>query len=429
MIISKYGKLFLDYYNKKNNSDICPKDFVLNEVFPMLYSGNIKHLFVMNSPFNNPSNAKLGYDEKVKLFLAGVEEGKSDASFIIGSYANGLDSTTSYNISLDYIPKYSADDIYYSWIGGCLSVSLDTNNIHMLFDKVEILYDIYLGWKKLNNLSNNLIYKDYADGQITTWNGLWLEYYAKKQKKPYLPDFNPYATNSSGKRLNNVSWVSLFFNMANLYDDIEVNSYAYRYQKDNVTYGNVLIYLKKMNNLMNYYKSQFADSDYINTTELYSKICESNSFDHVCRTGVIGLIPFKPRILMLEEYVRTSKTVDAEKKKCYKQYNAYHYKIINLYIMSKLQVNNDEINKIVNLFYDLIDDKKTKSNGRQMIEKFWKVNNMTGLYGVLTEMASYANSEQKNVIEQIRRLFKNRNNDEFREIIALLKYEFTINKK
>ena len=430
MIVSKYGKLFLDYYNQKNNCAITPKEFVTDKLLPFLYNGK-RLMFVMNSIFTNPSNKKYSFDAKLKMFVEGVENGACDASIVIGGFAKGFDATTSFNVALDYIPKYSKDDVYLSWIGGALSVSLDTNNIQFLINSPEILYDIYTGWERLNVLNNDPIYKDFSENQINTYNGLWLNYLAKKSKRPSTPEFNPYIDSAIKKgdssSLINTSWISLLFNLGNRYNYDMVNAYVFRYVRDNFTYGNVSIYLKKMSNIIEYFRSNFEGYDYLSTLENYEKVVGRNSLDAICRYGVIGLIPLKPEILRLEE---KSYSKDADKNKCYNNINAYDQKFINLYIMSKLKFTDDQLDSIVKGLHTFKDSPSTKSSGTKIIEELWNAGNNLKVVSVLTKFAEYiGNGIEKETILSIEALFKSEKVIDYREIIAVLKYKYIMFNK
>jgi hypothetical protein len=387
MIISYYGKKFLKRYNEVEKKNLTPKEFFVKIYYPIFF-GNEKPLIrVMNSPFNqdNPKakkNRQIPEGREIILneFFAKIKEGKIDSCMFVGGYADGLTSTTSFNVSTEYDYIIDENEIYYSWIGCGLSLNL--NGINFLFDNDNILYDVYLGWEKYRELISEKLYENYSGKEIAKWNTHWL-----KNKYDTYPNkkFNPFddveSYDSKKHILKSTSWVKLLFLISNKYSNEIINTYAYRLDRTNETYGSVVIETKKIGGFLNFCKECFGTNDFLNQPKLYETILgTAYSIEKICELGSIGIVALKPKLFKLEEY--HSKTIDNQKKvkKLYGEAveNQFNYKLYNIYLMAKLNIKDIEkdIIEIAESLHKFQED--TRKNCGTLIDSILTTTNMSG---------------------------------------------------
>lgn len=358
MIISYYGKKFLNKYNEIEGKSLTPKDFFVKVFYPIFFMENKALIHVQNSPFNNPSNKKKKLTEKYDVFFEKINKGKIDASIFVGGYADGLTSTTSFNLAGDYNHLIDENEIFYSWIGQALSIKM--GGIDFLFDNENLLYDIYLGWKRYFELLSNPIYVDFKGNQISTWNANWItnEYQPYPNKK-----FNPFDVEKN--ELKSVSWVKLLFYISKKYPTTNLNAYAYKLGQTNETYGNIVIETETYDTYIKYCESYFEDNDFLNNNKdaIESILGTTYGMEKICEFGSIGYAAIKPKLLKYEEQRIKSNKDKKIINKLYKDIttNNSNHKLYNTYIMAILNLKNiekDIIEIAETLYYFQYDSRK-----------------------------------------------------------------------
>ena len=158
MITSTIGRLFLQAYNEEYGTNYDARTFFIEQFYPLFFGQNKQMMYVINSPFvqqlpscrdciigKNNFESKEKRQERLGLFLAKVDQGEADASIAIAYPSLNEIATTSGQVS-DIKIKITKEDVFYSWIGGALGVSV-SGGLMILFNNKMILLDIYKGWK------------------------------------------------------------------------------------------------------------------------------------------------------------------------------------------------------------------------------------------------------------------------------------------
>jgi len=391
MIISYYGKKFLKKYNEVEKKNLTPKEFFVNVFYPLFYGGEKSLMFVQNSPFSNPANKKKSNEEKLKLFFDKIENEVFDSSMFVGGYAEGLTSTTSFNVSTEYNHIIDEDEVFYSWFGHALSLKF--KGIDFLFDNENILYDIHLGWKRYAELLFDPMYKEFKGSQISTWNTHWLNnlYSTMPAKR-----FNPLENKSKDNRLESISWVKLLFYVSIKYPESIINTYAYKFSQTNETYGTIPIETKKIDCLLKFCQEYFGENNSLDYSGYENILGTGYSMEKICELGSIGMIALKPELLKMEEYHNKSIEVQKKIKKLYGEAieNEFNYKLYNIYLMAKLNMKDiqTDVIKIAESLYDFQYD--TRKNSKTLIDDILTTTNMSGFQKNMAEIMRVC-SEQK----------------------------------
>ncbi len=183
MVTSVIGKIFLQAYNAKYNKNHTPKEFFLEVYYPLFFGAEKYMMTAGNSPLENP---KLSWDdmilgkkpfetieqreERLRKFLEKVDSGVPDASVAVGYPTADAQATTSGQVSVCQ-EKIDPSEIYLSWIGAGLGVGVQ-GGMTILFDKAELLLDIFDGWSEYRKFLNTT--PNMKGNQVNTWNGQWI---------------------------------------------------------------------------------------------------------------------------------------------------------------------------------------------------------------------------------------------------------------
>ncbi len=441
MIISHYGKKFLKKFNEKENKNLSPKEFFVTIFYPLFFANEKSCLHVMNSPFNqyNPVAKKNrltpeGRDIILNQFFNKIKNGNIDSSMFVGGAATDLCSATSFNISLTHNYEIDENEIYLSWIGYGLSLYL--HGINFLFDDENILYDIYTGWQKYRDLISEKLYDKYTGKEIAKWNTLWL-----KNKYDEYPDikFNPFNnSNTYDSKLNilkSISWVKFLFNISQHVDSEIINTYAFKLDKSNITYGNILIKIKKLSSFLNFCKEYFNSNDFLTKSDLYEKIWgTAYSIDKICEFGSIGMLALKPNLLKMEE--KQHKTAD-DKIKIKKQYislfeNNLSNKLYKLYIMANLnEIGIEELVKEIALQLHAFQYSQRKNKGLTLVaDLFEPPFKFSKILASIIEIINIAKNINLPIsdIDKILLLkdLASKHKYDLDELMHLIKFEFTL---
>ncbi len=393
MIISYYGKKFLNKFNEVENKHLTPKEFFIENFYLTFFGGKKSLVHIQNSPFSNPSLSKKPVGEKLALFLDKIKKKEYGSEMFVGGFVSDLSLTTSCNVSINYNNIIDEDEIYYSWIGHALSIHMG-HGINFLFGDENILYDVYLGWGRYSELLSNPLYDKYKGNQISTWNMLWINDQYNVMGK--TPKFNPFDQNKDD--LKSISWVRFLFNLTAKYPNQTMDVYAYNFGQTNKTYGNVRIELKKIDSFLKFCSTYFTDSNFLNKPELYEAIFGTGySMSKICEFGSIGVSTLKPELFKLEEITHKSQEVQKKINNHFKlmSENNNIYKLYNLYLMAILnlkEIEGDVIEiakSLSNFQYDT-----RKNEGKQLVEKLLSSENINTFLKQITEMMKICESEK-----------------------------------
>ena len=424
MIISYYGKKFLRKYNEINKKDLSPKEFCVNIMFPLFFLQK-PLMYAINSAFSNPSYKKLSYEEKLKVFFENIDAGDIDAKIYIGGYADGFTQTTSFNISTEYNHTINKNEIYFSWIGQGLAIKL--GGIDFLFDNEEILYKIYLGWERYSELLNSELYTDFKGNQINTWNSHWLNniYSTFPQDK-----FNPLAESNPKKGLESISWIKLLFHLSNKHENIILNAYSYKIGQTNETYGNITFQLKKIAGFLKFCNEYFGGNLFLNSPQLFEKLFgNSYSVEKICSEfGLFGFEAIKPKLFRLEEYTNKSQINQNKLNGEYKSItnDEYKYKLLNLYLMAKIDMK--DMNIFIGIAQTLHNIKtKSRKNNQSVIEELLNVKTLTKFLEKINVLNEICNADNLNTeADELNELLKlvMENTDKLIDLMLLVKFNY-----
>ncbi|MFW5847861.1 MAG: hypothetical protein ACOCVF_02995 [bacterium] len=459
MLISNYGKIFLNYFNEKRKengeSEMTPKEFFLEELYPTLYEGRKKPLMqVLNSVFNQ--SGKYRKSEKIKLskkyqveplvsitnytsnknayfkkteelkysdlrnknkfsngwevllneFFDKIKSGERISSFFVKSFGGDLTNVTSFNRALEVEYDLTEENLFYSWIGHALAIRLD--KLNFLFNDPEILYDVYCGWKKYRELMDRSLYEHFSGGEINIWNGHWINNKYSKRKQSDS-EFNPLENDENiikNESLDFVSWIQFFFNLSNYKSKQSINkidSYVYKLDKQDTTFDYVCININEFDNLMDFCEINFNEVNETIDVNDFKKFYEKNTLylNKLCEFGIIGLFSLKPQLL----YLQDENKIKTKLNELNKSLGNKTFKLLKLYI--EMKYSEDFVEK-AEKFGDFLYRFK-KSNGKHLVNDLIKnKNNKNFLITIEEMMTIISNNDDINFLTELyKSAFKN----------------------
>ncbi|GAA4847369.1 hypothetical protein [Algivirga pacifica] len=328
MITAVAGKKLITVYNQKHSKNLSAKEFFEEVFFPVVLDSE-KYLFwEKNTPFTqgiskkdpNSPKYKPFYNKSERLnllqqFHRKVINGQRDASIAIGYSAS---DEKGYNLTsglvTDLQRDVSEEEVYCSWIGACLGVTV--KGISILFDDSYILLKLLEGWKVYRNLLDDPLNTNLAPNKINSWNGQWLTYCTGKDFDPSydyasLDNFGFFEEKDEKTIvIRLIEWPRLFFSLSYALPNQHLNSYLYILNKSNTTVGFVPFQLKAGRRIKKVYDQLFPKESYANI-----KVVEALFGEHilqVAKLGSIGLQALRPE--KLKEYFTNESSLKLDKK-------------------------------------------------------------------------------------------------------------------
>ncbi|WP_373811627.1 hypothetical protein [Porphyromonas loveana] len=300
MVTSVIGKIFLQAYNEKNGTAYAPKDFFMEIYYPLFFKGEKYLMTAGNSPFENPKlswkDMILGKkpfetaerrEERLRKFINKIDTGLADASIAVGYPSIDTLSTTSGQIS---IPQEQIDpaESYLSWIGAGLGVGVE-GGLTILFDKPELLLDIFEGWKVYRGLLNTT--PNMRGNQINTWNAQWLR---KKYDTVDTSESNNTAllTKDGLAGIDTLPWGELLVAISRHFSDPKMMGYVYNIGQTNTTVGFIPFALSPIRKAHQLYVRYFGADKCEKAMLLFGTAL---GFSMACRGGVIGMRALEPK--------------------------------------------------------------------------------------------------------------------------------------
>jgi len=166
MIAANIGKIFLDAYNEKYQSNYSAKEFFVEKYFSVFFDHEKYMQWITNSPFVQgikkgiPPNSD-ERQSKLQTLIDKITNIEADASIAIGFPSLDINASTSGQITNLNLPLKEAD-VYLSWIGSGLGIGVQSG-LSLLFSNKQILLDLFEGWQ---------VYRDYLNSTLGTANGL-----------------------------------------------------------------------------------------------------------------------------------------------------------------------------------------------------------------------------------------------------------------
>lgn len=305
MIAANIGKVFLDAYNEKHQSNYSAKKFFVEIYYEIFFNHNKYMMSAGNSPLENPKiswdnmrTGKIPYEtvekknDRFTKTIEKIDTGPADASIAIGFPTLDITATTSGQVtSLDLPIK--TDDIYLSWIGSGLGIGVQSG-LSLLFSNKQILLDLFDGWQ---------IYRDYLNNtpglrgnQINTWNGQWIAHrYDQLSYDAANPtaSFNPFgAMKDGGLEVNTQSWTKVLIGIARNFPETSLTSYIYSLGQMNITVGFIPFDLPRIRRPFELYYKYFGTNNLDQAERLFGTAI---GFTKACQMGAIGVNALEPK--------------------------------------------------------------------------------------------------------------------------------------
>ncbi|MGQ1910804.1 hypothetical protein ACT3CE_13580 [Marinifilum sp. RC60d5] len=324
MIASTIGRTFLKVYNEKTGNNYTAKEFFEKEYFETFYNHPKYMQWVTNSPFVQMKAGQKPHllskeerKEKLQNLHKKIDECEADASIAIGFPASETKefATTSGAVT-DINIKTENNDVYFSWIGGGLSVGI-AGGYSIYFNNPNILFKLYEGWKIYRNYLNDQSLLKLRGNQINTWNGQWLNFAFNKR---FREDFdftqlhtqNVFSVTDKVIEVNTINWSELFFNISNKYPQQTLTGYVFSLGQTNKTLGFYPFHFDKAKTLIRYYKLLFGEQAALNDAKDYESLFGIH-IKRACELGSIGLQALEPK--NLRKYFGNDSTLKLSKPK------------------------------------------------------------------------------------------------------------------
>jgi hypothetical protein len=333
MYTTTIGREFLKRYNEEKGSNLTAEQ-LFDEIFFPLFFDHHKYLMTAgNSPMENPkiswekimlgefypkkhkkAGTKYVYetkDERHKRYhrfkTDKVDQLVVDDSTALGypTLENITTGTSCQITSIDIVN--TKDDIYFSWIGGALSLCTK-GGLNILFSDTDLLMDIYKGWRYYRDyLEKNELLKG---NQVNTWNSLWIcHLYNKRafqEEHPIYGIKEPEKRKDGILEFSTVSWVEILTRIAQQRPLDNMIGYIFNIGQTNTTIGFIPFNLEQIKYPHALYKKLFGENQYWQDEQRIMRLFGGSiGFKQACQRGEIGLEALMPA--GLSEYMRGKK--------------------------------------------------------------------------------------------------------------------------
>lgn len=308
MIAANIGKIFLDAYNEKFNSNYSAKEFFVEKYYKIFFNYNKYMMSAGNSPLENPKiswdkmrTGQIPYETSVKRkerfekTIEKIETKPADASIAIGFPTLDFSAPTSGQITNMDLPL-KKEEMYLSWIGSGFGIGVQSgkDGLSLLFSNKQILLDLFEGWQ---------VYREYLNStpglrgnQINTWNGQWISHrYDQLSYDVSNPTamFNPFGTmKDGGMEITTQSWTKVLIGIARNYPDTSLTAYVYSLGQMNITVGFVPFELPRIRQPFELYNKYFGTTKREQLEQLFGT---AMGFTKACQLGAIGVNALEPK--------------------------------------------------------------------------------------------------------------------------------------
>lgn len=302
MVTSVIGKIFLQAYNERYNKKYTPKEFFLDLYYPLFFGHEKYLIWVQNSPvvqklkkeeeptgiLDEKVRQEIVVEIKKKKLIEKIESASSyDASTFIGYKAERFEATTSGQTCIHDL-EIDPSECYLSWIGAGLGVGVE-GGLTILFDKPELLLDIFEGWKVYRGLLNTT--PNMRGNQINTWNAQWLR---KKYDTVDTSESNNTALLAKDglADIDTLPWGELLVAISRHFSDPKMMGYVYNIGQTNTTVGFIPFALSPIRKAHQLYVRYFGADKCEKAMQLFGTAL---GFSMACRGGVIGMRALEPK--------------------------------------------------------------------------------------------------------------------------------------
>jgi len=369
MIAATIGKIFLKAYNEKLGSSYTAKEFFTQKYFPLFFDNEKYMQWITNSPFvqgikkGTPPSAQ-ERKQKMQSLIEKISNNNADASIAIGYPSLDLTATTSGQITNLNLPL-NQDDVYYSWIGSGLGIGVQ-GGLSILFDKKELLLDLFEGWEVYRNFLNKT--PKLRGNQINTWNGQWIAHRYNPRifnVNDKTAAFNGFGNmKDGGIEVNTQSWTQVMIGISRNYSD-QITGYIYNLGQTNTTIGFIPFKLPQIKRPFDLYEKYFGTTQRDQAEQLFGT---AFGFTKACQMGSIGINALEPK--GLREFIQNGKLPSYNDKDEEKKINFNTYQIWLLAMLNNEQLwdNAQKIAATLNKYASSSDKgKKDKSNNVKIV--------------------------------------------------------------
>lgn len=436
MIAANIGKIFLDAFNEKYQSNFSAKEFFIEKYYEIFFNHNKYMMSAGNSPLENPKiswdkmrTGKIPYETAAKRkdrftkTIEKIDAGPADASIAIGFPTMDLTATTSGQVTNLNLP-IKTEDIYLSWIGSGLGVGVQ-GGLSLLFSNEQILLDLFDGWQ---------VYRDYLNctpslrgNQINTWNGQWIAH--RYDKLSYdaanqTASFNPFGVmKDGGMEVNTQTWTKVLIGIARNYPEISLIAYIYNLGQMNITLGFIPFELPRIRRPFELYEKYFGTTK----IELVEKLFGTAiGFTKACQMGVIGANALEPsgfRDCMDKGVVPKYNPTDEEK---IINFNTYQIWLLAMLNNEQLWEKAQQIASALNEY--TISERSSRTTRSQEVANLLASVNKKQFIEALT--AIIAKSQEVSQLIYIAELVHKMPNDNVPYFLTLIRFQYAVvNKK
>ncbi len=393
MISASIGRKFLKSYNDKHGSSYNAKNFFIEKYFPLFFDHEKYMQWVTNSPFvqgikkGNPPTV-LERKQKMQVLIDKVSNSPADASIAIGYPSLDFIATTSGQITNLNLPLCE-EDVFYSWIGSGLGIGVQ-GALSILFDKAELLLDLFEGWQ---------VYRDYLNktaklrgNQINTWNGQWIAH--RYNPRTYNPDDKTASfegidnMTDGGLEVTTQSWTAILAGISKAYSDTQITGYVYNLGQTNTTIGFIPFRLPQIKKPYELYEKYFGTKQREEAEHLFGT---AFGFTKACQMGSIGINALEPK--GLREYIEKGKSPSYSEENDEKKisFNTYQIWLLAMLNNEQLWENAQQFAAILNNFS--LSGEKGKTNKSVLMKAVLSAVNKKQFIDNLTKVVEDASNK------------------------------------
>ena len=436
MIAANIGKIFLDAYNEKFESNYSAKEFFVEKYYKIFFNHNKYMMSAGNSPLENPKiswdkmrTGQMPYEtvekrnDRLTKTVDKIDEGPADASIAIGFPTLDLTATTSGQVTNLDLP-IKTDDIYLSWIGSGLGIGVQSG-LSLLFSNKQILLDLFEGWQ---------LYRDYLNStpglrgnQINTWNGQWIAHRYDNlsyDESNQTASFNPFgAMKDGGMEVNTQSWTKVLIGIARNYPETSLTAYVYSLGQTNITVGFVMFELPRIRQPFELYSKYFGTTKREQVEQLFGTAI---GFTKACQMGAIGVNALEPkgfRDSMDKGIVPKYNSTDEEKTI---NFNTYQIWLLAMLNNEQLWEKAQQIATTLNT-YSLSDKNARKVKSQEVTNLLASVNKKQFIEALIEIVKG---SPETNQLAEIAEIIHTMPVDNVPYFLTLIRFQFAVvNKK
>lgn len=385
MYHSVIGKRLVECVNRRDRTAHTVREFFDGIYVPLVFGDARMLQNVNNSPFDQAiTKQKKPFTNQLQADCLGKVHAKvqgqaPDASFFLGGPASGSIETTSGQVTSMQVP-ISEEDIYASWIGAALGLTVQGGMI-LLIDAEDVLLATYDGWFKYREFLTQT--PKLKPLQINAWNGQWL---AEQFSDNFWGLAWQPALDKDNAALTTQTWVQLIFALSQHYKDSPLHrltSYVYSLGQTNTTIGFVRLNITEAAELVNLHQRLFTVPKGMQEADFVRLYDTAESFRFACGHMEIGLRALKPRDVFRGEkgVPAAPKSTDSEKRLAFDTYQTWIIAMLNNKDLMPLA---KELAEALNSFQ--MQDTRMKNVKAQMVEELLGKKNRRDFIGEIAKL-------------------------------------------